>query len=405
MGANIVAMKKYIFLTSSLYNARNILQIINTDHELSKLQHEIVVEFFNVPLEECEFDYCLSNLYSPSEIDALLSALRDCEIVPIEFIHTDEYSVLAASELNRKFGLNGIKYEIANLFRNKKLMYQRVSKAELALPVRWENLDDANIPFVIKPISEAASIGVKVISDDSQLEECTWGKENVIFEEYIDSGMYHIDGAIQSNSLIFSAVSKYLGTCFDFFAGEPIGTIYWDRDKNQWSDYLSQILKVFPFPDGVFHIEVFQRSNGEIVFLELACRPAGAPLDIQIKHAHNVDINTLHLRLRTGLPVKDLLAQRTKPQKYLVAYYPKKAVISSNISLDDFHFNAERLNSSLIDSSIPLDIGNYIGAISNRDPAVQFTLLSSTYCTLKNDLERISDLFSDIYSLRLSDYL
>lgn len=74
-------------------------------------------------------------------------------------------------------------YKVLN---NKDLLYNRFSKEGIMMPLRYESIFEAKIPFVVKPTSESSARGVKYIFTNCKKEEIkNINLENRIVQQYV----------------------------------------------------------------------------------------------------------------------------------------------------------------------------------------------------------------------------
>lgn len=89
-------------------------------------------------------------------------------------------------------------------------------------------------------------------------------------------------------------------------SGKITGSITLDENDPVIQPILSLNQKVLaalqPLPNCVVHLELFRRTNGELVFLEIACRaPGGMIVQMHHKHCH-INFEQAHFSMQMGLP-------------------------------------------------------------------------------------------------------
>ena len=154
-----------------------------------------------------------------------------------------------------------------------------------------------SIPFFVKPTCMYSSINIKKI--DSYQDLCDWASYTPpgIYEidEYIDGTMYHVDSFIKDNRILFSFVCQNSNPCYDFTIGKMKGTISLPREDRKYIEINAVAEKVLYHlgspRDGVTHMEVIQKNNGNIYFVEIAHRSPGCL--IPKMHQTNFGIDTI----------------------------------------------------------------------------------------------------------------
>ena len=156
----------------------------------------------------------------------------------------------------------------------------------------------------IKPTNQYSSRGTKKVKNIDDLKE--WYSnyqddfDHVEIDEHIEGTLYQCDSFIQNGKILYTHVCEYINPCHEFVLGNPFGSITLPQDSSDFkllSGYAATVLEQLGAPQGgMTHLEVFKTKDGELVFLEIAARPAGAQtpqvyqksldLDCSIREAH-----------------------------------------------------------------------------------------------------------------------
>lgn len=248
-------------------------------------------------------------------VEGLLSEL--CHSRPIStLVHVTEDDVLRSARVRERFGLPGSRPAEALPWRDKFLMKQRVSAAGVTTPAFTVPTDladarhfaaEVGYPIVVKPRLGFASHGVSIVRDDAQLAACAvaWNPRDVLLEAFVPGEVYHVDGFTQDGKVLHVAVSRYLNDCLAFQDCQPLGSIQLDRDDEEWdtfSDFAGHAVRALPELDFCpYHLEIFRRPDGELVFCEIAGRLGGAHVMESFTHATGVNPARLWIRHQIGL--------------------------------------------------------------------------------------------------------
>lgn len=221
-------------------------------------------------------------------------------------IATGEFDIERAGRLRALASLPGQTAQSAEAFRDKLIMKQYASRngIQCAKYMPLEKAQDLDVakntfgyPFVIKPRAGAASVGVEIIRNETQLNDwITQAKElkGYMAEEYISDPMYHVDGFYVRDTIFAFTVSKYLGTCLDYREHLPIASIQINNDSDlhrAMREFTNDVLAAFPTPTATpFHLEVFvdERYPNKILFSEIASRVGGGKIEVATFFRHNI---------------------------------------------------------------------------------------------------------------------
>lgn len=234
-------------------------------------------------------------------------------------LQISEYAVEILGYINTKINFEGIKYDDIHKFRDKVIM--KTSLSESIKKPKLYNIDDikndiVKYPVIVKPRCFAGSRGVHkfcckddllLYLNDKKLDytrKSDYSINDVEVEEYIDASICHIDGLVFNGDVILCVASEYIGTCFDYAKGKPLGSIKGtDEQQEKAFSFVSEINKNLRLPNGVFHLEAFWQNNN-FVFLEIAVRFGGAEIVPNFEKAYG--INLIHEHIKCQLGIKNL---------------------------------------------------------------------------------------------------
>lgn len=240
-----------------------------------------------------------------------------------------EFNVHLVGRLREEFSIAGQKGKDYIAFRDKCVMKEHVAKAGLRVPL-FEILNEAQLqqetdiyfqalkhkyqlPFICKPISGAASIGVHKIHNFHEFEtlkhkvQCS----NLIYEveEYIQGTLYHCDLILQKSQTIFAACGEYTYPNLETTQGKIMGSITLpekDLLRQELVSFAEKCLTSLNLQDGPAHMEIFVSDYGELVFLEVGARPPGLDACRSYQEAFGVSLQTLSLQVELDLPLSQV---------------------------------------------------------------------------------------------------
>lgn len=234
-------------------------------------------------------------------------------------IALSEVDVLRAAQLRSRYGLPGLTFETARLFRDKVLMKDRLKSAGVAVP-RCTPVDSGldvreaaveyGFPLVIKPRLGGGSVGAGVVRDEAALRELlNRGLRANFFtpahfeaEEFVDGELCHVDGLILDGEVRLMSVSRYRSDLLEFQV--PISSRMVGQDSalaRRMTAFTGRVLdELGVFTEGVhtyFHCEVFDTAAGPVL-CEIAARPGGLGVVDQLDH--HFGVNTFELLLEAA---------------------------------------------------------------------------------------------------------
>jgi len=218
-----------------------------------------------------------------------------------------EHTVVPAARLRARLGLPGLSLSTALSCRDKVQMKHRVAAHGVLVP-RFLDLADADAdevgawlgthaaPWVLKPKSEGGAIGVQILQSTPECLAAvdTLGPEpgRWELEEFIEGDIHHLDAVVREGRILFSVLSRYVGTCHDCAAHrQPLGSVTVDAVELRASADATadSVLEALGIEDAVIHLELFRRGE-EWVFLEVACRHGGVSVVDHIRDVFDVDL-------------------------------------------------------------------------------------------------------------------
>jgi hypothetical protein len=205
-----------------------------------------------------------------------------------------EPGVLLAAKIREALGVPGQGVEQANVFRNKDLMKQAVTRAGIrtarhASATSIAQLKEAaatiGFPVIVKPIAGAGSMDTFRVDSMEELEQAlarvtTYDEVNV--EEFIEGDEYTydticVDGDIKYENVCYYRPNPLVARSTEWISPQTIALRDLSPPIIQAGISLGHdVLEALGFKTGFTHMEWFVTPKGEVVFGEIAARPPGA---------------------------------------------------------------------------------------------------------------------------------
>lgn len=220
----------------------------------------------------------------------------------------DDYDVEMVATLREHLRIPGMGDTTARYFRDKLAMRTRAAERGVLVPdfIHALNLDSLRgfmervpPPWVLKPRSEASSVGIKKVNAAHEiwpiLESLGDRQSFYLLERYVPGEVYHVDTIISERKAVFAEVHEY-GLPPMSVAHE--GGVFSTRTVLRGS-LLEQtlraenarVLEALGLVRGVTHIEFIKgREDGRFYFLEAAARVGGANIVEMVEAATGVNL-------------------------------------------------------------------------------------------------------------------
>ena len=219
-----------------------------------------------------------------------------------------EPGVLLAARLREGLGVPGMGVEQSDLFRDKDLMKQAVSKAGIRTPLHEaansalgvrEAAQVVGYPLIIKPLSGAGSMDTYRCADAKELELAIARMghvQEVNVEEFIEAEEYTfdticIDGEIQYFNVGFYRPRPLVARQVQWISPQTLTLRDVDAPHLQGGIAMGRaVLQALDFKDGFTHMEWYRKADGETVFGEIAARPPGAHTVDLMNYGSDIDL-------------------------------------------------------------------------------------------------------------------
>ena len=219
-----------------------------------------------------------------------------------------EPGVLLAARLREGLGVPGMGVEQSDLFRDKDLMKQAVSKAGIRTPLHEsansavgvrEAAELVGYPLIIKPIAGAGSRDTFRCDDARELEQAIARMghvEEVNVEEFIEADEFTfdticIDGEIRYFNVGFYRPRPLTARQEEWISPQTLTLRDVDAPYLQGGIKMGyDVLEALDFKDGFTHMEWYRKADGEVVFGEVAARPPGAHTVDLMNYGSDIDL-------------------------------------------------------------------------------------------------------------------
>jgi biotin carboxylase len=218
----------------------------------------------------------------------------------------DDFDVETGAMLREFFQIPGFGRTVAARFRDKLRMRAEAKRLGLQVPPFTPVFNDHDLdewvrqtppPWVLKPRSSAAAIGIRKIDSRDELRSVleAAGDDRPMFllEQFVNGEVYHVDSIVRNGTVVFDVVSKY--------ARPPLqiaqdGGVFVTRSLSSSSAESTGILQTnrrlltgFDLRNGVSHSEYILAESG-VTFLETSARVGGAYIVDVVEAATGVNL-------------------------------------------------------------------------------------------------------------------
>lgn len=262
----------------------------------------------------------------PEDADEVVAAarrVRDVTGKPDAVLALSEFDLLTAGRVREDLGVPGPDTEATLAFRDKVRMKSVLTGAGIRVPhYQVVSTVDEVAGFArehgavfAKPRAGAASIGCVSLPAGADVPAALAARgltdqdlADYEVEEFLPGPIWHVDGLLRTGQVVFGLASRYVGTCYDFSLGAPLGSVVRrDAAAAEALDFAALCLGKLGLPDGAFHLELIQHPAGW-AFLEVGGRVGGGEIPFVVRDVYGVDLVGDWIRLALGQ------APRTLPE-------------------------------------------------------------------------------------------
>jgi biotin carboxylase len=225
-----------------------------------------------------------------------------------QVVALDDYDVETAGELRDHLRLPGMSQSHARRFRDKLAMRTLAQAAKIPVPQFTSVFNDDRLrefmdrvppPWLLKPRSEASSMGITMIHHPDELwpvlERLGDERSFHLLEKYLPGSVYHVDGLVEDGKILFAEAHRYARPPMSVYQGGGVFvTSTLDRSSAEAKSLMSlnpRLLKALGAVQGAFHAEYIQAdSDKKFYFLECASRVGGANIAEAVEFATGINL-------------------------------------------------------------------------------------------------------------------
>jgi biotin carboxylase len=220
-----------------------------------------------------------------------------------------EIDQLTAAALREEFGASGSSLELTTRFRDKVVMKQALLQGGIRVPQYrpvstvtevTEFAVQLGAAVIVKPRKGVASGGCQIVDSPERAPADLLGIPMTEYEveEYIPGPIWHADGLVVEGDLHFALASRYIGTCYEFARGNPLGTVTQVGEAaDELCAFAFRCVNALGLRDGAFHLEAIKSASG-FVFMEVAARVGGSYLPYLFRDVYGFDLVAEWIRLQ-----------------------------------------------------------------------------------------------------------
>ena len=300
MTQTILCLSSYFkgaaFLQACKEAGLHVILATNDKNKDEPWPHEAIDEFFHMPElgKRPDIIHAITYLARTRQIDLMVAL--------------DDFDVETVAHLREHFRLPGMGDSLARNFRDKLAMRTTARNAGLLVPEFTgvfnhdklrEFMARVSPPWLLKPRSEASSMGIKKIEHADEIWPAleTLGDQQSFFlmEQFVAGDVYHVDGLVDDGEVLFSTAHKYGKPPLSVYAGGGVFmTRSLDRESEESKSLIAlnkQVLKAMGLVRGATHSEYIKsHHDSRLYFLENAARVGGANIAECVDYASGVNL-------------------------------------------------------------------------------------------------------------------
>lgn len=220
----------------------------------------------------------------------------------------DDYDVELAAHLREHLRIPGMGETTARYFRDKLAMRARAKDRQIPVPDFVHVLNDERVrrfletvpsPWLLKPRSEAASLGIRRVERADEalrlIDELGDDRSRYLLERMIPGHFFHVDSIVSERQIVFAEAHQYRTPLFEVVnQGGPSASQTLDRSSQLSRDLLelnARVIEHLGLVRGVTHIEyVRSAEDHRIYFIEAAARVGGSHTSDLVEAATGVNL-------------------------------------------------------------------------------------------------------------------
>jgi len=219
-----------------------------------------------------------------------------------------EPGILLAGRLRDALGVPGLGAAASLPFRDKVRMKEVLDRAGIRTPRNRratsatelrEAAEVIGFPVIAKPVAGAGSADTHRLETKAELESVLSKLRHVpelSVEEFIDGEEYTFDAICHDGTMLYHNVAHYrprplVARTVQWISPQTIARRELETDELRGGIEMGKrVLDAMGFRTGFTHMEWFRKSDGEVVFGEIAARPPGARTVDLMNFASDTDL-------------------------------------------------------------------------------------------------------------------
>lgn len=220
----------------------------------------------------------------------------------------DDYDVELVAHLREHLRIPGMGETTARYFRDKLAMRARCKDRNIRVPPFVHVLNHDQIaeflrtvepPWLLKPRSEASSLGIKKFSSADEVwktvHELGDLQSSYLIEKMIPGDVFHVDSIVSEGQVVFAECHGYKRPLFEIVnQGGIFGTRTMPRGgpiERELLETHDRVVHHLGLKRGVTHTEYIRGSaDGQIYFLETAARVGGVHISDLVEAATGINL-------------------------------------------------------------------------------------------------------------------
>jgi biotin carboxylase len=255
---------------------------------------EFFVMPFNTLFKEPDMINAVSYLARTRRID---------RIIPL-----DDFDVETVADLREHLRMPGMGGSTARFFRDKLAMRVQAQDEGIPVPefVHVLNYDDLRTymasvpaPWVLKPRSEASSMGIRKVNHESELwpllDELGDRQSFYVLERFVPGDVFHVDSVVWNKRVLCAATNQYGSPPMTVYQGGGVfatsSVLYHSAEDQALQALNRETIAAMGMVRGVTHAEFIRaHADGQFYFLEIAARVGGASIDKMVEYATGINL-------------------------------------------------------------------------------------------------------------------
>jgi biotin carboxylase len=209
-------------------------------------------------------------------------------------IALDEFDLESAAQVREHMRIPGMGITTTGYYRDKLAMRSSARESGFLVPefcpvLNYDELREYMLrvppPWLLKPRTEASSVGIRKIEQPEQLwralDELGDRQSHFLLEQFVPGDIFHVDSIVDEREVLFSVVHRYGHPPMEVMhQGGVFTTRTVDRVSRDWVELTALNAGLAPslgMVRGVSHAEYIRaHDGGRYYFLEIAARVGGA---------------------------------------------------------------------------------------------------------------------------------